>query len=163
METLGLEILKLTEKQIRTIPQGRVAFEEAIGFKMADGLFEFLPPDPERMIALSAPGWTSAFFVVCKSENICMGMCGFKGPPDKDGIVEIAYGIAPSYENRGFATEIARRMTRIAFDRGVAVVRAHTLPEPNASGRVLTKAGFRKLGEVIDPEDGLVWRWEFAG
>lgn len=40
------------------------------------------------------------------------------------------------------------------------VVRAHALPEPNASTRVLTKCGFRFLGEVIDPEDGLVWRWE---
>jgi hypothetical protein len=25
---------------------------------------------------------------------------------------------------------------------------------------VLTKNGFTKLGEVIDPEDGRVWRWE---
>jgi ribosomal-protein-alanine N-acetyltransferase len=40
------------------------------------------------------------------------------------------------------------------------VVRAHTLPNPNASTRVLTKCGFHRVGEVIDPEDGLVWRWE---
>jgi RimJ/RimL family protein N-acetyltransferase len=30
----------------------------------------------------------------------------------------------------------------------------------NASARVLAKCGFRRVGEVIDPEDGLVWRWE---
>ena len=39
-------------------------------------------------------------------------------------------------------------------------VRAHTLPQPSASTRVLTKCGFRHIGAVIDPEDGLVWRWE---
>ncbi len=32
-----------------------------------------------------------------------------------------------------------------------------------ASGRVLIKCGFRRIGEVIDPEDGLVWRWEKEG
>ena len=37
---------------------------------------------------------------------------------------------------------------------------AHTLPEKNASGRVLTKAGMQFMGEVQDPEDGLVWRWQ---
>jgi RimJ/RimL family protein N-acetyltransferase len=37
---------------------------------------------------------------------------------------------------------------------------AHTLPEANASGRVLAKCGLRFVGEVIDPEDGSVWRWE---
>jgi RimJ/RimL family protein N-acetyltransferase len=26
--------------------------------------------------------------------------------------------------------------------------------------RVLAKCGFQHIGEVIDPEDGLVWRWE---
>ena len=34
------------------------------------------------------------------------------------------------------------------------------LPEANASGRVLAKCGFRRVGEVIDPDDGVVWRWE---
>jgi hypothetical protein len=38
------------------------------------------------------------------------------------------------------------------------VVRAHT-KYPN-SERVLTKCGFERIGEVIDPEDGLVCRWE---
>ncbi len=37
---------------------------------------------------------------------------------------------------------------------------AHTLPAPNASTRVLAKCGFERTGEVEDPEDGLVWRWE---
>jgi len=42
----------------------------------------------------------------------------------------------------------------------VRVVRAHTLAEANASTRVLAKCGFQRIGEVVDPDDGLVWRWE---
>jgi RimJ/RimL family protein N-acetyltransferase len=50
-----------------------------------------------------------------------------------------------------------------ARDAGsVRVVRAHTLIGPGASTRVLEKVGFSLLGEVIDPDDGAVWRWERA-
>ena len=51
----------------------------------------------------------------------------------------------------------------IELASGSAAVRriiAHTLPETNASTRVLEKAGMTFVGEVIDPEDGRVWRWE---
>jgi RimJ/RimL family protein N-acetyltransferase len=34
------------------------------------------------------------------------------------------------------------------------------LPGSRASQRVLVKAGFRHVGEAIDPDDGLVWRFE---
>jgi ribosomal-protein-alanine N-acetyltransferase len=44
----------------------------------------------------------------------------------------------------------------------VQLVRAHTLPEVNASTRVLLKCGFRHVGTVVDPDDGPVWRWELS-
>jgi RimJ/RimL family protein N-acetyltransferase len=76
-------------------------------------------------------------------------------------MVEIAYGIVPTYRGKGFATEAAQGRTRYAFASGrIRVVCAHTLPERNASTRVLAKCGFHWVGEVVDPEDGLVWRWE---
>jgi [ribosomal protein S5]-alanine N-acetyltransferase len=75
--------------------------------------------------------------------------------------VEIAYGIAPGYEGQGYATEAARALIEFALERvDVTSIRAHTKPTNNASGRVLAKNGFHQLGEVDDPEDGLVWRWE---
>ena len=58
-------------------------------------------------------------------------------------------------------TRVAQALAHYAFRSGrVSLVRAHTLPQENASTRVLTKCGFDFVGEVIDPEDGLVWRWE---
>lgn len=36
----------------------------------------------------------------------------------------------------------------------------HTpLGHDNASTRVLHKAGFRKLAEIEDPDDGPIWQW----
>ena len=108
----------------------------------------------------AAEQWVHGYVAVSRVDGATVGRCGFKGPPGDDGAVEIAYGVEPAREGQGYATEMARALARHAFGTGVPIVRAHTLPEPNASTRVLTKCGFRKVGEVVDPEDGLVWRWE---
>jgi RimJ/RimL family protein N-acetyltransferase len=101
--------------------------------------------------------------VVERDTHHAIGAAGFKGPPDATDAVEIAYGIVPSLEGRGYATEAASALVTYAFEHEqVRLVRAHTLPESNASTRVLTKCGFRKTAEVVDPDDGPVWRWELV-
>ena len=111
--------------------------------------------------AREADPWAHGFTLTERMSGALVGTAGFKAPPDADGVVEIAYEIAPEHQGRGYATEAAQALTIFAFDSGeVRLVRAHTLAERNASTRVLTKAGFQFMGEVIDPEDGLVWRWE---
>lgn len=114
-----------------------------------------------RVRALTdADPWTLGFSLAHRDTGAVVGSAGFKGPPVA-GVVEIAYGVNPDHQGKGYATEAAQALTDYAFRSGtVRVVRAHTLPEPNASTRVLAKCGFRRIGEVIDPEDGLVWRWE---
>jgi ribosomal-protein-alanine N-acetyltransferase len=108
-----------------------------------------------------ADAWTHGFCMVDRASGAVIGSCGYKGPPDPEGSVEIAYSVDPDYQGRGYATEAARAMVDFAFgSSGVRLVRAHTLPENNASTRVLTKCGFEQVAEVLDPEDGLVWRWE---
>lgn len=105
--------------------------------------------------------WIHGFVLVHQATESVIGKCGFKGPPGADGVVEIAYGVAPEHQGKGYATEAATALVSYAFSHAqVRVVRAHTLPESNASTRVLTKCGFQRVGEVIDPDDGLVWRWE---
>ena len=105
--------------------------------------------------------WIHGFVLVHRNTDSVIGKCGFKGPPGADGVVEIAYGVAPEHQGKGYATEAAQALVTYAFSSGqVRVVLAHTLPDSNASKRVLAKNGFRHTGEVIDPDDGLVWRWE---
>ena len=115
-----------------------------------------------RVRASTAPDpWLHGFTIVARATEEIVGSCGYKGPPDSDGIVEIAYGIHSPFRGRGYATEAARALTTFAFRSGqVKVVRAHTKPEGDASARVLAKCGFQSVGEVQDPEDGLVCRWE---
>lgn len=111
--------------------------------------------------ATSADPWVHGFAVVQRKENVFVGNCGFTGPPTPQGVVEIAYGIDPDFQGNGYATEAAQALISYAFSHSeVSVVLAHTLPQANASTRVLTKCGFRKVGQVVDPNDGPVWRWE---
>jgi ribosomal-protein-alanine N-acetyltransferase len=108
----------------------------------------------------TADVWTLGFAITLRATGDVIGGCGFKGPPSWDGIVEIAYGISDEYQGRGYATEAADALVQYAIQSGeVRLVIAHTLPENAASHRVLIKCGFEFVGEVTDPDDGLVWRW----
>ena len=115
-----------------------------------------------RLHASNAPDpWVHGFSMVHLDTGVTVGQCGFKGPPDSDGMVEIAYGVASNQESKGYATEAARALVAYALSVDqVKLVRAHTLPASNASKRVLAKCGFQFVGEINDPEDGLVWRFE---
>jgi RimJ/RimL family protein N-acetyltransferase len=89
-----------------------------------------------------------------------VGTCGFTAPP-AEGRVEIAYYTFQPFEGRGIATSMARELLALATaaDPRVQVI-AHTLPERNASTRILEKTGFRLKGAVLHPEDGEIWEWE---
>lgn len=104
--------------------------------------------------------WMFGFSIQETATGEAIGMCGFKAPP-VGGMVEIAYGVFPPWEGKGYATEAAAAMIDAARASGqVRILRAHTAATPNASTRVLQKNGFQLLGPVMDPEDGEVWRWE---
>jgi ribosomal-protein-alanine N-acetyltransferase len=89
-----------------------------------------------------------------------VGTCAFKAAPDDKGLVEIAYMTFPAFEGRGHATAMAGKLVEVARSGGASMAIAHTLAEENASTRALRRNHFVHTGEVNDPEDGLVWRWE---
>jgi [ribosomal protein S5]-alanine N-acetyltransferase len=157
-----MSVINVETKNLKLVPQTREDVRAYI---------EQMPPHEKASVSpawlallngsSSIDPWIHGFGIVHRTTGSDIGKCGFKGPPDADGVVEIAYGVSPEHEGKGYATEAAEALTNYAFDSGVVrLVRAHTLPERNASARVLTKCGFQLVGEAMDPEDGLVWRWE---
>ena len=106
------------------------------------------------------PGW-GGFLVVDNATDRVVGACGFVNAPDAAGAVEIGYGTFPPYERHGFAgASCAALLARAARTGQVHIVRAHTLPVPNASTRILARHGFVQVGTAEDPDEGPVWRWE---
>jgi RimJ/RimL family protein N-acetyltransferase len=168
MHSKTIRLLAHAPGHLRALLDGGDAYERQFGISVADGVREFLtgPEVSESFLARlheTAPAdlWRDGFGVVQLIDRRLIGFCSFVGPPDAEGSVEIGYGIAPGFEGQGYATEAARLLIEQAIASGrVRRVRAHTLPERNASTRVLEKCGFQYRGELIDSVDGPVWRWE---
>ncbi len=170
LEGARIQLRPFAPAFILALIDGDDTFAEQFGAPAAEGLRDFFVSGEVSPIwleqlrnAIDVDPWLHGFAVVDRASNTAIGTAGFKGAPDKDGVVEIAYGIVPSFEGRGIATEAAGVLVAFASsDPRVRIVRAHTLPEDNASTRVLKKNDFAFAGAFIDPEDGPVWRWERA-
>jgi [ribosomal protein S5]-alanine N-acetyltransferase len=169
IETAHLSLIPYSSDQLLALIEGNDRFEERFGLPAADGLRDLYVSDavsPAWLAQLRASSgadpWVHGFAVVHRQSGSVIGSVGFKGPPNEDAVVEIGYGIVPAFQGRGYATEAAEAVVAFAFDSGqVRLVRAHTLPTPNASTWLLAKCGFERTGEIEDFEDdGLVWRWE---
>lgn len=100
------------------------------------------------------------YLAVDEGSREVVGSCAFKAPPGEEGEVEIAYFTYPGFEGRGYATGMARELIKRGRAAAARRVTAHTLPEASASTRVLEKVGMDFAGEVLDAEDGRVWRWQ---
>lgn len=84
--------------------------------------------------------------VVEQASGLVVGGIGFFGPPREGGEVEVGYGIVPSRQDRGYATEAVQAMLALAWtDPRVTAVVAGTDPGNVASQRVLEKAGFGRI------------------
>lgn len=119
---------------------------------MAWGL-ERLKAHPDEL------GWWG-YFIIQGLDARVAGTCGYKGKPSPDGAVEIGYEIADRYQNQGLATEAAGALIHNAFRHPeVNTIYAHTLPEENASGKVLQNLNFTLEGETYDIQDGKIWKW----
>ncbi len=173
MQTARLTYLPFSAAGFRALMASEAEFESCLGVASAEGLRAFVVSgevSPEFLAKLGtsseADPWNYGFVLVpdvslSAGRREAIGLASFKGPPDGEGLVEIAYGVVPGYQNRGFATEAAAALVEFALaDPRVRQIRAHTMPAHNASTKVLERNGFKLQGPVIDPEDGEVWRWD---
>jgi len=83
-------------------------------------------------------------------EGMVVGGIGFHGPP-RDGLVEVGYGIVPSYRRRGVATEALRRLLALAAGLdGVRRVCGRVGEDNVASQKVMAAVGMQPVGR--DPD-----------
>ncbi|NJM76642.1 MAG: GNAT family N-acetyltransferase [Acaryochloridaceae cyanobacterium RU_4_10] len=161
---MDIKIVPCSVEHLEKLIEGTDAFLKAYGLQAIDG---YMPFDGALQYILNQMKgsqiwhpWLPYLFVFYPDQSL-VGLGGFKSVPDSKRTVEIGYSVAPKYQNKGFATSAARQLIEVAFElKLVDCVCAHTLPEPNASTRVLEKCGITKVSQTIDPEVGNVWRWE---
>lgn len=161
---MEIEIVPCSSGHIEKLVAGAEAFLAEYGLHVMDEYLPF-PGALEYTLDLMQAEqvwhpWLPYLFLF-RPEQAVVGFGGFKAVPGPDRVVEIGYSVAPSYQNKGVATFAARQLIEVAFTSGlVDCVHAHTLAEPSASTRVLEKCGMTKTEELVDPDDGVLWRWE---
>lgn len=110
------------------------------------------------MLAVVTPLWPwGPYLVVEVVRGWTIGGIGFKGAPDNDGAVEMGYGICPSMQRRGLASEAVRAMCHLARHHGARHVTAETDRENVASQRVLLHSGF-----VQERDDDELTQWRYT-
>ena len=100
--------------------------------------FRPLAEHPEH----SGPG---TFLIV--GDGTVLGDCGWFGPPDEDGEVEIGYGLAASARGSGAGSTAVELLVAWVVAQGARSVRAEVLPGNVPSLRLLHRLGFQDVGE----------------
>jgi ribosomal-protein-alanine N-acetyltransferase len=93
--------------------------------------------------------------IIHKEDNMIMGDMGFKGGPNDEGIIDLGYSIVPSYQGKGYATEMGKAMVDWGISQpNVNRVIAACNPDNFASIQVLEKIGFKITNKT---EDKFYW------
>jgi ribosomal-protein-alanine N-acetyltransferase len=101
--------------------------------------------------------------MVRRSDRLMIGHIGFHGRPGMPhlqpyapGGAELGYTVFAPYRRQGYAAEaLAAMMTWAARDHGVPSFVLSIAPGNAASQALARRFGFVKVGEHLDPEDGL--------
>ena len=160
--TRRLALVPLEPAAIRALLAGnRGEAQRIVGLDLPDefptkgDLDGFLPVQLHRMD--QSPGrreWLARLMVADGGKQL-VGHCGFHGPPEVIGRVEIGYTVFTAFRGRGFAKEAARALVEWAFGQGEREVFASVSPENAPSLAVVGALGFTQVGTQEDEVDGL--------
>jgi [ribosomal protein S5]-alanine N-acetyltransferase len=150
--------------------EAELAGRDALSAQLGVGVPTDWPPELYDEAAMRysldvvrAAGGDSAwamYYMVEPDRATVVGVCGYKGPPDADGTVEVGYSVVREFRRNGYATEATSGLMIRAFaEPSVMRVVAQTLSDLTPSVGVLEKLGFRFAGTGDEP--GVV-RYEFT-
>ena len=131
----------------QALAEGDAVFAERFGIPVEagwSGFPEALPILFEATKTGSVSEWGPHLFF--DDDGALVGNGGWKGPP-AEGVAELGYAVASSWQRRGSQRQSSESSS-------------NALAEENASAKVLQRCGFTRTAELIDPDEGPVWRWE---
>ena len=106
------------------------------------------------------PGY--GFWYILADDRL-VGICGYKGPPDAMGTVEIGYSVIQAEQCKGYGSAATAILVTRAFQDGrVWSVAGETLPELEASQKVMIRNGFGLVGSRPDADLGEILRFALS-
>lgn len=154
---------RLETERLVLVPQTLAAARALLdgtdpGLPLAEGYPHADTLDGLRLATLTAGDEDLGWFVSLAEDGRVIGDAGPKGPVDGVGRVEIGYGLAAPFRERGYGTEAVRALVDwLAGQPGVSEVIAEVEVGNEASRRLLERLGFRLVDTV-----GASW-WLSAG
>lgn len=89
--------------------------------------------------------WHTFWLIIRKSDHTAVGAVDFKDIPNKDGEVEIGYGLGKAFEHNGYMTETVQAFCHWALQQeGVNHIIAETEIDGFSSQKILQKNGFQE-------------------
>jgi RimJ/RimL family protein N-acetyltransferase len=82
-----------------------------------------------------------------REDGYAIGGLGFHGTADENGSVTIGYGLIPSAQGKGYASEALRELLLFARARGITCVEGDTDHDNIASQHVMAAVGMRLVAE----------------
>ncbi len=163
LPTKRLILLPLSLAQLQAWLRGQQEIERRLGLSFPEGLvgevvLQAMSAKVHKMEEAPPATWPWYTYWLMQLQNapVGIGLIGFKGAPNKQGEVEIGYGVAPTYRGQGYTPEAVQALLDWAWTQPECqTVRAITLKNNKASHRVLEKAGL-----VVDQvrDEDLIWR-----
>ncbi len=159
-----MALVEATPALLRHALAGNEILSKHLGAQIPERWTEFAPESLEYTLEQLAKGedqfgwWT--YFPIWLPGEVLVGSCGFKGPPDSNGMVEIGYETAREYRGRGMASNMAYLLVEHAWtDDQVTSIQAHTIARENPSTSILRRLGFRQSTILIGSGQGDIWQW----
>ncbi len=122
--------------------------DEAVVRNLAKAPWPYTAEDARGFAARPQDSRCPHFFVTVPTSSEPARIIGSVGLGVNDGEIELGYWIARDWWGRGYATEAARAVLKLAKTLGHRRISAGHFTDNPASGRVLIKVGFKPTGEV---------------
>jgi [ribosomal protein S5]-alanine N-acetyltransferase len=163
LATARLTLIPFSAELLELVLTDRQALEQRLGARFLprwnwEGGAEYL--DAARRAIQRDPSlrvWR-IYFVLHNRDNAVIGDVGLKGPPDRDGSVEIHYGLEPAYQRHGYGFEAVEALVGWTFVQPrVRLITAVCDHDNVPSVRVLEKLRMRR----VRVEGGSLW-WRLS-
>jgi len=105
----------------------------------------------------SLSGW-GIWLIINVSDSHIIGDLGFKGKPDKNGVVEIGYGVVDDYRRKGYGYEAVKALTNRAFEKQAVIKIVAECEKDN----VPSIAILRRLGMYCESFEEDMLKWELV-
>jgi [ribosomal protein S5]-alanine N-acetyltransferase len=165
IETSRLGFIPMTMKSLEAAVKGEKELQFSLGLRVVEGLIEPIHKErvfPIRLEKLRKNPEISKWygFVVEKEYKNVIGMMGYKSPPDKNGLIEIGYGIHYQFQGKGYASEMAKGLKEWAFQQDeVKGITATDIRNDNfASIKIVKKLGMVLLQHNKDTVNYIVYK-----